>query len=194
MTSPEQSGQSDTPPTPQESPSAWAVPPAAPEPGAAPDPLAQSTTPDIPEPPPLPPTAQQPGWTPPTAPQGYTPPGGQVPTTYAPPSSPPPSDQSSMLGRMGGPNNLLGWLALVFGIIGTGCCCCWFLDGAPFFGGIPAIILGFLHLQRVKQRRASMGWLGWVGIVLGVIALLGAICNFTTHWNDDLYDQIDQNN
>lgn len=94
-----------------------------------------------------------------------------------------------MYNRMGGNNNLLGWLAVLFGIIGTGCCCCWFLDGAPFIGGIPAVILGFLHLQRIKQSRASMPWLGWLGIALGVIALLGALCNFTTHWNDNLHDQ-----
>lgn len=93
-----------------------------------------------------------------------------------------------MYDRMGGNNNLLGWLAVLFGIIGTGCCCCWFLDGAPFFGGIPAIVLGILHLQRIKRRKASMKWLGRLGIILGVIALLGALCNFTTHWNDNIHD------
>jgi len=98
-----------------------------------------------------------------------------------------------MYGRMGGNNNLLGWLAVLFGIIGTGCCCCWFLDGAPFLGGIPAVILGILHLRRIKQHKASMVWLGWLGIVLGAIALLGALCSFTTHWNDNLHDQFVDN-
>ncbi|MEV0268535.1 DUF4190 domain-containing protein [Hamadaea sp. NPDC050747] len=190
-------GTPDTPDTPTAGTGhqgAWAVPPAAPEPVAAPDPVGQSTTPDIPPPPPLPPTAT----TPPNVPQGGygAPQGGYAAPgqpTYPPPATPPPGDPNSMMNRMGGPNNILGWLALVFGIIGTGCCCCWFLDGAPFFGGIPAVILGILHLQRVKQHRASMKWLGWVGIVLGVIALLGALCNFTTHWNDDLHDQVVDN-
>ncbi|WP_027341715.1 hypothetical protein [Hamadaea tsunoensis] len=95
-----------------------------------------------------------------------------------------------MYERMGGHNNVIGWLSVLFGIIGTGCCCCWFLDGAPFIGGIPALILGIIHLQRVKQNRASMKWLGWLGIALAVIALLGAICSFTTHWNDNLHNDL----
>ena len=35
--------------------------------------------------------------------------------------------QKSSSGRM----SLLGYLSLAFGIIGTGCCCCIWLDGAP---------------------------------------------------------------
>jgi len=162
--------------TAPETPEPVAPEPVAPEP-VAPEPVAPE--PVTPPPPPLPTTA----------PQGAFP----QPTTYPPPAGPPPSDPNSMMNRMGGPNNILGWLAVIFGIVGTGCCCCWFLDGAPFLGGIPAVILGFLHLQRVRQHRASMRWLGWVGIVLGVIALLGALCNFTTHWNDDLHDQVADN-
>jgi hypothetical protein len=93
-----------------------------------------------------------------------------------------------------GKRNLLGWLALVFGIIGTGCCCCWFLDGAPFFGGIPALILGILHLQRVKKRQATMPWLGWAGIILAIIALIGALLQFTTDFDDRIQDEYDNMN
>lgn len=184
--------------TPHETPSTWAVPPAAPEPVAAPDPVAMPATPDIPPPPQTPQTPQAPQTPqtpqpPPLPPMAGAPAGGYGtagPGTYAPPSGPPPGgDPNSMMNRMGGTNNILGWLALLFGIVGTGCCCCWFLDGAPFLGGIPALILGFLHLRRVKEHKASMSWLGWLGIVLGAIALLGALCNFTTHWNDNLHDQ-----
>ncbi|MCP2326567.1 hypothetical protein HDA40_005074 [Hamadaea flava] len=202
-------GTPDTPDTPTGAgahEASWAVPPAAPEPVAAPDPVGQSSTPDIPPPPPPAPQTTpsaggygqpQGGYGQPQGGYGQGQPQGGYATpgqpTYAPPASPPPGDPNSMMNRMGGPNNILGWLALIFGIIGTGCCCCWFLDGAPFLGGIPAVVLGILHLQRVKQHRASMKWLGWVGIVLGVIALLGALCNFTTHWNDNLHDQVVDN-
>jgi hypothetical protein len=131
-----------------------------------------------PERPPLPPTGGP-----------MKPPGTPRTPTYAPPEQTPPRTRT-MYTRMGGQNNLLGWLAVLFGIIGTGCCCCWFLDGSPFVGGIPAIILGWLHLRRVKRYEATMKWLGWLGIALGVIALLGAICNFGTHWNDDLHNRL----
>jgi hypothetical protein len=164
--------------------------------GSAPmagDPMGSSSEPTPPMPPPVPPMAP-PVSTP--APPPLPPPGGPAmpplppsTPTYPPPALPPTGGKDTMYNRMGGNNNLLGWLALAFGIIGTGCCCCWFLDGAPFIGGIPAIVLGILHLKRVKENRASMKWLGWVGIILGAIALLGAICNFSTHWNDNLHDQ-----
>jgi hypothetical protein len=85
--------------------------------------------------------------------------------------------------------NLLGYLALVFGIVGTGCCCCPWLNGAPFFGGIPALILGILHVQHVRKGQATIGWLGWVGIVLGVVALVGGIVELSTGWNERVRDQ-----
>jgi hypothetical protein len=132
----------------------------------------------VPPPPPLPPTPNSP----------YAPPPPPSMPTY-PPTTPPRKTRDTMYDRMGGDNNLIGLLAVLFGIIGTGCCCCWCLDGAPILGGIPALALGVLHLQRVNQHKANMRWLGWLGIVLGVIALVGALTNFTTHWNDDLHDQ-----
>jgi hypothetical protein len=151
------------------------------DPGAPPP--VQPMTPPVstPAPPPLPPTGGP--TSPPSAPR----------TPTYPPDLPPSTKDAAyntVYNRMGGNNNLLGWLGALFGILGAGCCCCWFLDGAPFAGGIPAIILGFLHLQRIKQQRASMAWLGWLGIVLGVVAMLGALCSFTTHWNGHLHDQL----
>jgi hypothetical protein len=85
--------------------------------------------------------------------------------------------------------NLLGYLALAFGILGTGCCCCPWLNGAPFLGGIPAIVLGFLHLQKTKKGQATMPWLGWVGIILGILALIGAICGLATDWDTRMVDE-----
>ena len=88
--------------------------------------------------------------------------------------------------------NLLGYLALAFGIIGTGCCCCPWLDGAPFIGGIPAVILGIMHLSRVNKGQAGQRWLAWVGIVLGVLAIIGAICGLTTDWDSQITDQYNE--
>jgi hypothetical protein len=85
--------------------------------------------------------------------------------------------------------NLFGWLSLIFAVIGTGCCCCPWLDGAPFVGGIPALVLGIMHLNRVKRGQASMPWLAWIGIVLGVIAIIGGITTLTTDWNERIRDE-----
>ncbi|HEX6682062.1 MAG TPA: hypothetical protein VF062_04680 [Candidatus Limnocylindrales bacterium] len=115
-------------------------------------------------------------------------------TPPGPPLNPPPSGGGQMYASGGGDGkrNLLGWLSLIFGIIGTGCCCCWFLDGAPFIGGIPALILGILHLSRVRKGQASMGWLGWVGIILAIIALIGGITSLATDWNTRIEDQYNE--
>ncbi|GHJ46040.1 hypothetical protein Cs7R123_33820 [Catellatospora sp. TT07R-123] len=113
------------------------------------------------------------------------------PPAYGAPPPPPLSPgQGTVYQRAGGAqNNLLGWIGFVCGVLSTGCCCCPWLNGLPFLGGIPAIILGYLHLSRVKKGQASMSWLGWVAIVLGVIAIIGAICGLTTHWTDKVYNQ-----
>ncbi|MBB5871578.1 hypothetical protein F4553_004957 [Allocatelliglobosispora scoriae] len=166
-------------------------------PESVPGGVPSGSVPPVPPAPPLPPELPP---LPPAAPgvgSGAAMPGGP---TYAPPPpppiipgggamNPPPSGAAGVYQRMGGQSNLLGWLSLVFGIIATGCCCCWCIDGAPFIGGIPALILGFLHLKRVKDGRASMKWTAWVGIILAVIAIIGALVGFATHWQDDLYDQ-----
>jgi hypothetical protein len=119
------------------------------------------------------------GGTPAAPPPPLTPPG--------PPLNPP--GGGSVYGRGANRLNLLGYLSIVFGVIGTGCCCCPWLNGAPFVGGIPAIILGVMHLMRVKNGQASQKWLGWLGIALGVIALLGGICEFTTDWDTKITDE-----
>jgi hypothetical protein len=85
--------------------------------------------------------------------------------------------------------NLLGYLSLGFGILGTGCCCCPWLNGAPFVGGIPAIVLGIMHLMRGGRGQANQKWLGWVGITLGAIALLGGICQLATDWDTRITDE-----
>ncbi len=114
----------------------------------------------------------------PTAPPPLTPPG--------PPLNPP--GAGSVYGRGANRLNLLGYLSIVFGVIGTGCCCCPWLNGAPFVGGIPAIILGILHLSRVKKGQATQKWLGWLGIILGVLALVGGIVELTTNLDTRLTD------
>ncbi|HEX2355764.1 MAG TPA: DUF4190 domain-containing protein [Micromonosporaceae bacterium] len=85
---------------------------------------------------------------------------------------------------MGGRNNLLGLLSVLFGIFGVGCCCCPWLNGAPLFGGVPALVLGFLHLQRVRRRQATNPALGWIGIALGVLSLCLGAATFTSQFGD----------
>lgn len=88
--------------------------------------------------------------------------------------------------------NLLGYLSIVFGVLGTGCCCCPWLNGAPLIGGIPAVILGVMHLMRVSKGQASQKWLGWLGIALGVLALAGAICGFVTDFDTRITDEYER--
>ena len=92
-------------------------------------------------------------------------------------------------GQGGDKQNLFGWLSLIFAVVGTGCCCCPWLDGAPFIGGIPAVVLGILHLNKVKKGQATMSWLGWVGIILGVVAIIGGITSLATDWNERIQDE-----
>lgn len=161
--------------------------PPGPEPiGGVPPGASPPSMPAMPPTPPVPPEL-------PPMPGGAAPGGVFVPPPPVMPAGGgvgPPGGTPTVYQRMGGHNNVLGWLSLFFGIVATGCCCCWCLDGAPFIGGIPALILGFLHLKRVKDGRASMKWTAWVGIILAIIAIIGAIIGFATHWQDNLYNQV----
>jgi hypothetical protein len=91
---------------------------------------------------------------------------------------------SDTFARMGGRNNLFGLLSVLFGIVGVGCCCCPWLNGAPLVGGVPALVGGVLHLLRVRRGQATMPMLGWIGIVLGVLALCLGAASFTTQFGD----------
>ena len=117
---------------------------------------------------------------------GYITGGGAPPT---PPPEPPINPPIGKVYGGGGKQNLFGWLSFAFAIVGTGCCCCPWLNGAPSVGGIPAVVLGILHLNKVKKGQASMSWLAWVGIILGVIAIIGGITTLATDWNDRIRDE-----
>jgi hypothetical protein len=136
------------------------------------------TAPQVPDAGAQPPVPPVPPVPPPVAP---VPPG--------PPLNPP---GGAVYGRGNNRMNLLGYLSLAFGIIGTGCCCCPWLNGAPFIGGIPAIILGIMHLLRVNKGQANQRWLAWVGIILGVLAIIGAICGLATDWDSRITDQYNE--
>jgi drug/metabolite transporter (DMT)-like permease len=99
-------------------------------------------------------------------------------------SGAPPGRQSGRVVRMGGRSNPLGLLSVLFGIVGVGCCCCPWLDGAPLLGGVPAMVLGFLHIQRVRRGQATMPILGWIGVTLGVLALCLGAFSFTDRFHD----------
>jgi hypothetical protein len=114
--------------------------------------------------------------------------GDWTPTAHTPPPQPTPVG-GSVYGRGANRLNLLGYLSIVFGVIGTGCCCCPWLNGAPLVGGIPAVILGVMHVMRVNKGQATQKWLGWLGIVLGVVAIVAGICEFTTDWDTRITDE-----
>ncbi|GAA1617568.1 hypothetical protein GCM10009679_22360 [Saccharothrix algeriensis] len=123
---------------------------------------------------------------------GTLPPPPPPPPPIGAPTPPLGPSQGTVYQKAGGQHNILGWIGLACGIIGTGCCCCPWLNGAPFIGGIPAVILGAMHLNKVKKGAASMAWLGWVAIALGVLAMIAAICGIATGWQDRVFDQYQQ--
>jgi hypothetical protein len=60
--------------------------------------------------------------------------------------------------------------AFVLGLLGT-CCCC------SVFGGIPALVLGFIEKKKVERGESSQRSFGFAmaGIVLGAISCLQLI-------------------
>ena len=94
-------------------------------------------------------------------------------TTPPPPPPPPPG-----LPPMGGgdpygappqqPQNLFGWLALGFGIASIVLCCLY----AGVWAGIPAIVLGYLGMQKANKGLATNKTYAIVGMALGGAGLL----------------------
>jgi hypothetical protein len=158
-----------------------------------------------------PPGGVPPGGFPPGAyqpPGSYQPPGGYPPGYERPagfPSMPPPpggSIPNSQPGAnrfgvgLGDRANILGVLSAVAGFLSVVCCvCASFGGGGVFFStlvlSIPAIVLGILHLRRIRAGQATNKSLAIIGIVLGAIGLLIAICagstSIGTNVNNDVH-------
>jgi len=101
-----------------------------------------------------------------------------------------------IVNQLGGQRNMLGILSTVFGVI-TLCCgpCLGFggHGGTFLFDILPALVAvatGVMHLQRVKLGRATNKYLATIGIALGVVGLVLAICLAATtsgvRWHNDI--------
>ena len=81
----------------------------------------------------------------------------------------------------GSRSDMYGILSSVAGGLSILCCACAGLGGGGvYFVTLPlsiaAFVFGYLHLQRIKQGRATNRSLAIVGIVLGAIGVVIAIC------------------
>ncbi|HEX2771980.1 MAG TPA: DUF4190 domain-containing protein [Micromonosporaceae bacterium] len=76
-------------------------------------------------------------------------------------------------GGPGAPNNTLGLLALVFGIVAVPLGLCCGLFGAPF--GIAALVLGFLGRNKADQGQATNRSQAMTGLILGAVGIVLAI-------------------
>ncbi|HEX7743801.1 MAG TPA: DUF4190 domain-containing protein [Micromonosporaceae bacterium] len=88
---------------------------------------------------------------------GYPPPG------YGVPGQPP-------------PNNTLGLLAMIFGIVGIPLGVCCGLFGTPF--GIAGVVLGILGLNRANQGQATNRGQALAGLICGAVGIVLAIVAF----------------
>jgi hypothetical protein len=129
------------------------------------------------------------GLTPPAGPPGSdpTPPYGPPGSGPAPPSVPPgsgpnppygppgpgPNPPAGTGGALRNPNNRLGVLSVVAGLLTLVCECLPFVSVAF---GVAAVVLGLMHHQRFRAGTASAPNLALVGIVLGVVGLVLSIC------------------
>lgn len=100
-----------------------------------------------------------------------------------------------MLAGLGGQQNILGILSALAGILAVCCCpCASLIGGGAYFGTLPlslaALVLGYLHMQRVRNGRATNRNLAVAGIVLGAIGLVFALCGGCTEagksWRNDV--------
>ncbi|HEY1488659.1 MAG TPA: hypothetical protein VGF84_21285 [Micromonosporaceae bacterium] len=152
---------------------------------------------------------------PPTPPAGYPPAGGYPNAAetpgYSPTAPPPPpggraapipgvrpagrGPLNDFLEGLGGQANMVGILSAGLGLLSVVCCVCTSFGGggAYFFTlilAIPAVGLGILHLRKVKAGQATNQNLAFLGIALGVLGLIIAICGGTTHVGTDLHNDV----
>jgi hypothetical protein len=90
---------------------------------------------------------------------------------------------------------MLGILSAAAGLLSVICCVCASFGGGGIFLStlilsIPAIVLGIMHIQRVRAGRATNQNLAVIGIVLGALGLLIAICGVSTRFGTDIHNDI----
>jgi len=87
----------------------------------------------------------------------------------------PPAQQSYGAPTPGGhgaggqkPQNTFGLVALILGIVSIVLCCLY----AGVWAGIPAIVLGYLGMNKAKQGLATNRGMAMAGLICGVVGLL----------------------
>ena len=101
-----------------------------------------------------------------------------------------------IVNQLGGQRNMLGIVSTVFGVIALCCGPCLGFGGHGgtfLFDILPAVVAigtGVMHLQRIKQGQATNKNLATIGIALGVVGLVLAIClaatNSGVRWHNDI--------
>ncbi len=91
---------------------------------------------------------------------------------------------------------MLGMLSAVLGVVSLCCGPCLGFGGSgalflfDFIPAIAAIVLGVLHLQRINRGQASNRSLAVIGIALGAVGVIIAIClsasNTGVQWHEDI--------
>lgn len=183
---------------PSPPPGIYPAPGSYPPPGALPPfeppdpspPLGQYSPSAIPGYPPVP-GAHPPG-------HGLPPPATRFGSTMQPDAAPP-LGTGGMVASLGGQQNLLGILSALTGLLAI-CCCpgAALIGGGAYFGTVPlsiaALVLGYLHIHRVRRGHATNRNLALVGIVLGVIGLVIALCGGCTGTGSSLHNDVNFTN
>jgi hypothetical protein len=102
---------------------------------------------------------------------------------------------NDFINQLGGQANMMGILSALLGLLSVVCCVCTSFGGggAYFFTlilAIPAVGLGILHLTKVRAGQATNQNLAFLGIALGILGLLIAICGGTTSVGTDINHDI----
>jgi hypothetical protein len=100
-----------------------------------------------------------------------------------------------MLASFGGGANMFGILSVALGSLSVLCCACSSFGGGGFYFStlilsLPAVVFGILHLRKVQAGQATNKTLAIVGIVLGALGLLIALCGAFTHVGSDFNSDI----
>ncbi len=100
-----------------------------------------------------------------------------------------------MIASLGGQENIWGITSAAVGILSVICCVCTaFGGGGIYLPTLPfsifAIVAGILHLRRVKAGQATNQKLALIGIILGGLGLLIAICGISTNAGSDFTNDI----
>jgi hypothetical protein len=100
------------------------------------------------------------------------------------------------MAQMGAGQNVLGISSVVAGLLSICCgpCLGGFGSGGIYLFELPlaiaALVLGILHLQRVKNRTATNRTLGVLGIVFGAVGLVLAICLGVSTIGDSFHNDV----